>query len=368
MENQNRKVNVFARIGVTLELTEKEITEFLSRYDELNEQERGAILRNAFIEGRVTIGGDTYIPVPSIDDVNDELGTDYEPDEYEFPCPDNAKILLEKQAPAVCDSGKIAADVAAAIKEYMMTIPASMFLNEDLISREQAYDAIVERCRHIRSHEATVGAGAGYSLEALNGVKPVSAVPRMVGRYIHSKGVKAYHYKCTACEAEVSLTGYPKFCTECGAVILSIENGRYIAYPWVKTDAEPYVLIQEKPGAPEEDEKTALRGGGFDPAASLQKFIEIWTVEDDASAVKPAEEGNHNLEVTCEVTMRESHMVTVGDAAYDMIKEGDIDAVRYLFGKTFMDCISDPDGTKTDTETDYAVYDCDTEMQVIDWD
>lgn len=105
MKNQYDKVKVFARVGVTLELTKEEITEFLTGYDAMSAQESSAILRDAFIDGRVTIGGDTYIPCPSIDDVNEELGTDYEPGEYEFTCPDGAKILLDKQSSVVWDNG-----------------------------------------------------------------------------------------------------------------------------------------------------------------------------------------------------------------------------------------------------------------------
>ena len=96
----------------------------------------------------------------------------------------------------------------------------------------------------------------------------------------------------------------------------------------------------------------------------LEKIMKRWSVSNKSDREDGKYTGNdHNVEITCECTMRSAHTVSVSNECYEAITEGDTSSIAVLFDRTIEDGLS---GTGT-VETDYTVYDLDKDKQVVDW-
>lgn len=69
---------IWARVGVSFNATEEEIAAILSGDDE----DMKDVLKNLLDSGRYEITGETYIPVYSVDEYNEENGTNFDAREY----------------------------------------------------------------------------------------------------------------------------------------------------------------------------------------------------------------------------------------------------------------------------------------------
>lgn len=79
IQKQNRN-KVWARIGVYLSVTPEEMETLIRG----NCDENREIMARLFLDGRVALEGDSYIPAVSIDDYNKAYGTAYESDDYDL--------------------------------------------------------------------------------------------------------------------------------------------------------------------------------------------------------------------------------------------------------------------------------------------
>ncbi|MBN3025017.1 hypothetical protein JXX19_01110 [Ruthenibacterium lactatiformans] len=79
IQKQNRN-KVWARIGVYLSVTPVEMETLIRG----NCDENREIMARLFLDGRVALEGDSYIPAVSIDDYNKAYGTAYESDDYDL--------------------------------------------------------------------------------------------------------------------------------------------------------------------------------------------------------------------------------------------------------------------------------------------
>lgn len=74
----------------------------------------------------------------------------------------------------------------------------------------------------------------------------------------------------------------------------------------------------------------------------------------------PPRPKKHRVEVTCEITYRRSFEVELDDENYENLLEGNTQGIDDLFEN--VECHKD-----SDYERDYAVFDLDRQMQVVDW-
>ena len=70
----------------------------------------------------------------------------------------------------------------------------------------------------------------------------------------------------------------------------------------------------------------------------------------------------HEVEVTYELTLRRSTHLFLDDEAYESLLEGKTTAFEKDMNESVREASAD------DFETDWAVFDIDTQKQVIDWD
>lgn len=71
-----------------------------------------------------------------------------------------------------------------------------------------------------------------------------------------------------------------------------------------------------------------------------------------------------HIEVTCECTVRRAYDMYVSRDEYESVLEGDTGPISDLFDRTIRSAF---DVKGPDVETDYAVYNLDTEKQVVEW-
>ena len=70
----------------------------------------------------------------------------------------------------------------------------------------------------------------------------------------------------------------------------------------------------------------------------------------------------HEVEITYELTLRRSTHMFLDDEAYESLLEGNTTAFERDMNESVREASAD------DFETDWAVFDIDTQKQVIDWD
>lgn len=76
------KIRIWLRVGGHIEVTEEQ-ADIIFSGDWHYEKQAVEIIRNAIKEG-FDVDGDTYIPEPSVEVVNENYGTSYEPGDYGF--------------------------------------------------------------------------------------------------------------------------------------------------------------------------------------------------------------------------------------------------------------------------------------------
>lgn len=75
--DDNKKINVWFRLGVSVDMTKDELDKLVKD----NDQTR---IRQLIKERKFSIHGDTYIPEPILMDINNYNSTDYETDEIDI--------------------------------------------------------------------------------------------------------------------------------------------------------------------------------------------------------------------------------------------------------------------------------------------
>jgi len=79
---------LWARVGVSMRVTREEAEKIL-------DGDGCETIEKIFREGRATMDGDSYIPGPAIDDLNEEMGTEYESGDYDIMFP-YARIVIDE--------------------------------------------------------------------------------------------------------------------------------------------------------------------------------------------------------------------------------------------------------------------------------
>lgn len=74
---------LWARLGVTLSLTNEEVEKLISD-DRLEMKDREKIVMKVISEGRFSLDGETYVPQEAVADFNEEYNTSYEENDYEL--------------------------------------------------------------------------------------------------------------------------------------------------------------------------------------------------------------------------------------------------------------------------------------------
>lgn len=74
---------LWMRLGVTVELTETEAAQVLLENNNPADKHMEAIVKKAYLEGRVRPDGETYVPEMAAEDFNKKYGTAYPTDEPE---------------------------------------------------------------------------------------------------------------------------------------------------------------------------------------------------------------------------------------------------------------------------------------------
>lgn len=92
MSEKVSKTTIFARIGVTMSVTEQETSQLMKEYTDAFHK-RNQCIQRLIEDGRITVEGDCYFPYESVDDANEAFGTEYEPGEYEFSCPEGTTLV-----------------------------------------------------------------------------------------------------------------------------------------------------------------------------------------------------------------------------------------------------------------------------------
>ena len=73
---------LWARVGITFQLTDDEAQKLLCDYEN-DMQSRANIIKNAVSDGRFELDGECYSPAEAIGDFNDKYGTDYSEEDYD---------------------------------------------------------------------------------------------------------------------------------------------------------------------------------------------------------------------------------------------------------------------------------------------
>ena len=75
--------NLWARLGVTMSLTDDEIERLIGE-GQAAMSDREKILTKVIADGRFTLDGETYIPQEAVTDFNEEYNASYEENDYEL--------------------------------------------------------------------------------------------------------------------------------------------------------------------------------------------------------------------------------------------------------------------------------------------